>query len=180
MTGTGKIKTVDLVYAALGAALIAVCSWISVPAAVPFTMQTFGVFTVLLSLGPKRGTASVAVYLLLGAVGAPVFAGFGAGPGTLFGATGGYLMGFLFTGLAYWLGLSAFGRGLLRELLSLVAGLLLCYAFGTAWFIFIYTRSAGPVGLTSALGMCVFPFVIPDLLKLVLALLVSRRISGRI
>lgn len=180
MTGTRKVRTVDLIYIALGAALMAVCSWISVPAAVPFTMQTFGIFTVLLSLGPKRGTSSVAAYLLLGAVGAPVFSNFGGGPGALFGATGGYLMGFLFTGLAYMLGTSAFGYGFWSRALSLLVGLLLCYAFGTGWFIFIYTRATGPMGLSRALSLCVLPFMIPDLLKLALALLVSRRISGHI
>ena len=71
-----KFSTRDLCFCAIGAALIAVCAWISIPADVPFTLQTFAIFTVCGLLGGKRGTVSVLVYLLLGAVGAPVFAGF--------------------------------------------------------------------------------------------------------
>ena len=71
-----KLETRDLVLIAQCAAMMTVCSWISVPAAVPFTMQTFGVFMAIGLLGGKRGTAAVAVYLLLGAAGLPVFSGF--------------------------------------------------------------------------------------------------------
>ena len=67
-----KFSTRDLCFCAIGAALIAVCAWISIPADVPFTLQTFAIFTVCGLLGGKRGTVSVLVYLLLGAVGAPV------------------------------------------------------------------------------------------------------------
>ena len=81
---TTKIsRTLDLAYMALGAVVIAVCSWISIPAAVPFTMQTFAVFFVLLFLGGRRGTGSILVYVLLGAVGMPVFAQFTSGLGVL-------------------------------------------------------------------------------------------------
>ena len=64
-----KFSTRDLCFCAIGAALIAVCAWISIPADVPFTLQTFAIFTVCGLLGGKRGTVSVLVYLLLGAVG---------------------------------------------------------------------------------------------------------------
>ena len=94
------MRTQELARAALFAALIAICSWISIPTAVPFTLQTFAVFLALGVLGGKLGTLSVAVYLLLGAVGLPVFAGFQGGLGALLGATGGYLAGFLLTLLA--------------------------------------------------------------------------------
>ena len=94
-------KVLDLVYIAIGAALIAICSWISIPTAVPFTLQTFAVFFVLLALGGERGTLATLVYVLLGAVGVPVFAGFSGGIGILLGSTGGYIIGFLFTGLIY-------------------------------------------------------------------------------
>ena len=89
----------QLAYAAVGAVLIAVCSWISIPAAVPFTLQTFAVFFVLSLLGGKLGTLSILVYILLGAAGIPVFAGFSAGLGVLLGSTGGYIAGFLILGL---------------------------------------------------------------------------------
>ena len=168
-------KTKDLTYTALGAVLIAVCSWISVPAPVPFTLQTFAVFSVLLLLGGRRGTAAVLVYLLLGAAGLPVFSGFRGGLGALLGATGGYLLGFLLTGLVYRLFERFTGRVWLR-VLALVLGLALCYAFGTLWFVQVYARQTGPISVAAALGWCVFPFLLPDGVKLALALLLSRRL----
>lgn len=180
MTKTKSFHVKDLAYTAIGAVLIAVCSWISVPSTVPFTMQTFAVFAVLSILGGKRGTAAIFVYLALGAVGLPVFAQFTAGFGILLGNTGGYLMGFVLTGLIYFAAEKLFGRGLFVEIVALLAGLTACYAFGTAWFMVVYARTQGPVGLMTALGWCVFPFVLPDLLKLALALTVSRRIRDRI
>ena len=170
-------SSTDLVYMALGAVLIALCSWITVPAAVPFTMQTFAVFFVLAALGGARGTASIFVYILLGTVGLPVFSGFTGGAGRLLGNTGGYIVGFLFTGLVYWLVTRLFGKTRVVQLLALAAGLLAVYAFGTAWFLFVYARTSGSVGLAAVLGWCVFPFLGPDLLKLALALYLARRLS---
>ena len=97
-----KSKAYDLVLIALFAALMALCAWVTVPYAVPFTMQTFGVFLALLLLGGKRGTICMAVYLLLGAVGLPVFSGFRGGVGALVGSTGGYLVGFIVSALLMW------------------------------------------------------------------------------
>ena len=88
-----KMRTVDMAYIALFAVVMAVCAWISIPAAVPFTLQTFGVFLAVGLLGGKRGTLAVLIYLLLGAVGIPVFAGFNGGLGYMLGATGGYIVG---------------------------------------------------------------------------------------
>ena len=168
----GSLRTVELVYMAVCVALMAVCSWISIPAPAPlapFTLQTFAVFLVLLLLGGRRGFFTVLGYILLGAVGAPVFAQFMGGAGVVLGTTGGYIIGFLFSALLYW-ALERFldGRGGLTVAV-LAAGLLVCYAFGTAWFMVVYARDAGPVGLGTALMWCVVPFLLPDLVKLGLA-----------
>lgn len=160
---------------ALMAVLIAVCSWISVQTVVPFTLQTFAVFCALELLGGARGTVAVAVYLLLGAAGAPVFAGFTGGLGILLGSTGGYLLGFLLTGLVYWL-FERLGRSLWLRVAALLLGLALCYAFGTLWFVEVYSRANGPLSVMTALSWCVLPFLLPDGLKLVLALLLSARL----
>ena len=96
-----RLRTRDLTYVALCAVLIAVCAWISIPAPVPFTLQTFGIFAALTLLGGRRGCYAVAVYLLLGLVGLPVFAGFQGGAGTLLGVTGGYILGFGAAALIY-------------------------------------------------------------------------------
>lgn len=172
-----QTKTLDIVYTAIGAALIAICSWVSIPLTVPFTLQTFAVFFILSLLGGKRGTAAIAVYLLLGAIGLPVFAEMTAGLGILLGTTGGYLIGFLLTGLIFWAAERLFGSRLWVQIPALVLGLAACYALGTVWFQFVYSRENGAVGLTAVLGWCVFPFVLPDLMKMGLALTVAQRIA---
>lgn len=156
-------------------------AWISVPVPAPlieFTMQTFAIFMALAVLGGRRGTYAVTAYLLLGAVGAPVFAGFRGGLGVMLGATGGYIVGFLVQALLYWAITARLGESLPVKTLACVAGLAVLYTFGTAWYVVFYTRASSPVSILMALGYCVFPFVVPDLLKLGLALALSRRISG--
>lgn len=170
-------KVLDMVYIAISAALIAICSWISIPTAVPFTLQTFAVFFVLLLLGGERGTIATLVYVLLGAVGVPVFAGFSGGIGILLGSTGGYIIGFLFVGLIYILFEKFFKKNIVMKIIALVLGLAVCYAFGTAWFMHVYIKSSGEVGLLTVLGWCVFPFIIPDLIKMALAVVVAKRIE---
>lgn len=170
-------SALDLAHIALFAVLIAVCSWIAVPSAVPFTLQTFAVFLAVGLLGGKRGTVSVLVYLLLGAVGIPVFAGFGAGIGVLLGPTGGYLLGFLISALTYWLITASFGKKLPTRICAMVLGLLVCYAFGTFWFMAVYARTSGPISLVTALSWCVFPFLLPDCAKLALAAVLSGRLA---
>ena len=167
-----RLSTAELVYIAVCAALTAVCSWISVPAIPPlppFTLQTFAVFLVLLLIGGRRGFFAVLTYVLLGAVGLPVFAHFTGGVGILLGTTGGYIIGFVFSALLYWMAEPFLADRPVRRLAALLAALLVCYAFGTAWFMVVYARQSGAVGLGTALGWCVFPFVIPDLVKLALA-----------
>ena len=173
-----KMRTLDMAYIALFAVLIAVCAWISIPATVPFTLQTFGIFLAVGVLGGKRGTLAVLVYLLLGAVGIPVFAGFSGGVGCLLGSTGGYLVGFLFTALVMWAMERLMGKKLWVLALSMLLGLVVCYAFGTVWFMLVYARTTGEIGLLTALGWCVFPYILPDLIKIALALVLCRRLAG--
>ena len=175
-TGHEGIQTKDAAMIAVCAAVMAVCSWISIPAAVPFTMQTFGVFLAVGLLGGRNGTLAVVIYLLLGAAGLPVFSGFTGGIGHLFGATGGYIIGFVFSALLMWLMEHLLGRSLKALVASMIAGLLVCYAFGTAWFMVVYARDSGSIGLITALSWCVFPYIIPDALKILLAAIMTRRL----
>ena len=171
-----SIRTKDIALIALFTALLAVCSWISVPTAIPFTMQTFGVFLTIGLLGGKRGTAAILTYLLLGAVGLPVFSGFTGGIGHILGPTGGYIIGFILTALLMWLAEALMGKSLKVLASSMIAGLIICYAFGTAWFIIVYTKNTGEIGLMTALGWCVFPYIIPDVIKIILAVVLTRRL----
>ncbi len=168
-------KVLRIVRVAVTAALLAVCSWVSIPFPVPITMQTFGVFLALTACGGVEGTLGLLVYIALGAVGVPVFAGFSGGVSALFGPTGGYIFGFLLTGGAKLLFEKLFGRTRL-ELPALALGLLLCYACGTAWFMFIMNSRGGDYTLGSALMTCVVPFILPDAAKLALGSAVGRRL----
>lgn len=178
-----KLRTRDLAVIALFTALMAACAWISVPVPAPFvqfTMQTFALFAALLALGGKRGTYAVSAYLLLGAVGAPVFSNFRGGLGVLLGTTGGYILGFVFTALLYWLVTARMGESLPVRLTACVLGMAAYYAFGTAWYLALTYQAGSPMGLMAALGYCVFPFILPDLAKLGLAALLARRVGSYI
>lgn len=167
----------DLVYIGIFAAIIAVCSWIYIPLTVPFTLQTMGIFTAIGVLGGKRGSLSVFVYILLGMMGVPVFSGMQGGVGVLFGKTGGYIIGFLLAALAMWAMEKAFGNKKYTLPISMLIGLLICYAFGTAWFMVVTASAANAASLLTVLGWCVFPFIIPDLVKIALALFLSKRLK---
>lgn len=176
MTDRSRLR--DLTYMALMAALLGVCAWIALPLGpVVFTMQTFGVFAALGILGGRRGTLTFLLYLALGLAGLPVFSGFTAGIGILLGPTGGYLTGFLLSCLLFW-GITARWGDSLRVLAAaMVLGLVACYAVGTAWFLLVY---GGSDSLGGALALCVAPYLLPDLGKLILALAVTRRVRPHV
>lgn len=165
----------DMTQIALMVVLITVCSWISIPAPVPFTLQTFAVFFALLSLGGRHGMTAICVYLIMGAIGLPVFSGFQGGMGVLAGAYGGYIGGFLVMALLFrFLAEKASEK---RSVAVLVLGLAACYAFGTLWFWVGYAQGQGMIAV---LILCVFPFVLPDLGKLALAVFLARRLKRHI
>ena len=176
---TGRSKTKSLIYTAFFAVVIVICTWIQVPAAVPFTLQTFAVFAATLMLGWKRALAAVAVYVALGVVGLPVFSGFRGGFGALAGPTGGYIVGFFFIPISFLLTSIKPGSKLL-EIGSLIIGLVICYAFGTAWFVVVYAKNGGGISFASALALCVLPYIIPDLAKLALAFFLASKVKKRV
>lgn len=147
-------------------ALMAVCAWIGIPLGdTVFTLQTFAVCLTLGLLGGKWGTVSILCYLLLGAMGAPVFSGFRGGLGAILGPTGGYLWGFLCTGLAYrvWENVG--------KCPAMIAGVLCCYVCGTLWYM-AYTNGGWQVVILQT----VVPYLIPDGCKIALALHLTHRL----
>ncbi len=172
------MKTKNITAVSFFVAAIAICSFMAVP--LPYggyiTMQTFGIFLSLLMLGGARGSLAILVYLLLGAVGAPVFAGFRGGLSCFLEAGGGFLIGFLLIGLAYLL-LERISRGRTSvKIVGLVIGLLLCYFLGTLFFMRLYMANGSPIGFFSALLITVVPYIIPDAIKLYLAFLLWGRL----
>ena len=169
---TKKLKTVDIVYIGIFAALIAVCAWISIPLTVSITLQTLGICLAAGLLGWKRGALTVIVYILLGMVGLPVFTGFKSGIAAVTGQTGGYIVGFIFTALIVGIAVDKLGKKLWSNILFMAIGVLVCYLFGTVWFMIAYK-----VTFVSALSTCVIPFLIPDAVKIVIAAVLVNRLK---
>ena len=172
------MSTRNAAYIAMMAVILCVCSWLTIPFTVPFTMQTFAVYCALLLLGGRRGLLAIGLYILLGLVGLPVFSGFRGGPGHLLGLTGGYIIGFLFTGLGYLLMESKLrGLGFLPRIVLLALDLLPCYLVGTLWFTAVSRLHGSEIGFFSALGLCVVPYILPDRVKVVLAERICARVG---
>lgn len=175
-------KIFNMIITAVFAAIIAVGAITSLSvAAVPFTLQSFAVFLALGTIGWKRGTVSVGVYLLLGLVGAPIFAGFKSGAGVLFGPTGGFLIGFVFMGFAYG-GISFLLKktrlnGLWIKLISFSVSNVVLYVFGCLMFAVLYLKKLDAASFSAAFSACVIPFLIPDFIKIIAAALISHQLE---
>lgn len=165
--------TRNLVLAALFAALTAVCSQIQIPLPmVPINLALFAVHLAGALLGARWGALSLVVYALLGVVGVPVFASFQSGPSVLFGKTGGYILGYILCALLVGL-LSRRWHFSFKGLVgAMVIGVIVCYAFGTAWFMVITGMN-----LITSLTYCVFPFLPGDAIKILLAALLALRLK---
>ena len=171
--------TLEISYIALFSALIAVCTWIAIPlpSGISVTLQTFAVVLCAALLGAKRGVAAVIVYIGVGAAGAPVFTGFRGGIGILGGVTGGYIVGFIFTALIVGIVCEKSGMKTVPAVISMIAGIVVCYIFGTAWFC-IYFKGERTVG--SALLTCVVPYLPFDAVKIALAAFLSKKLYKRV
>ena len=173
-------NTKSLVLASLFAAFIALCAFIQVPSVVPFTLQIMAVFIISGLFKPKTAFLAVLIYLCIGAVGLPVFAGFKGGLGALFGTSGGYLISFLVIPII----MGIFDLTIKHRTLSLILGmttsLFIIYIFGTLWYTFVYALE-GKLNVTfySAFSVCVLPFLIPDIIKIVLSFAVITKLRGK-
>lgn len=148
---------------ALLAAVLCVLAPFAIPVgAVPVTLATLGVYLAAGLLGPKNGTAAVGLYLALGAIGVPVFAGFVGGAQQLLGLTGGYLWGYLPCALLA--GLLARRKGRFALPLAFATGTAVMYLLGTVWYTI---HTGGEPG--SALLICVLPFLPADGVKIAIA-----------
>ncbi|MDE7192657.1 MAG: biotin transporter BioY [Oscillospiraceae bacterium] len=172
-----KVNVRAMVFTAIVAALICVASPFSIPlpGLVPISLGTFAIYLGSALLGGKRATVAVAVFILIGAVGLPVFTGFTGGFGKLLGVTGGYIIGYI--PLAFITGIFAekFNNKVLFMPVGMVLGTITLYAFGTAWFM-IATGS----GLLAALGSCVVPFLIGDGVKIAVATAIAKPLYARL
>ena len=155
-----KLTTYQMAVTALMAAVLCVLGPLSVPiGAIPISLSNFVICLAAWLLGARFGTLSVAIYLAIGLVGVPVFSGYGAGIAKLAGPTGGYLVGYL----------------LLVSAVGLILGDAACYVLGTAWFVFQMKCELG-----YALAVCVYPFIVWDLAKIVVACLLGTLLRKRL
>ncbi len=164
----------QMVLCALFAALMAVCAQISFAVGpVPITLSMLPVFLCAALQKKQYAALTMVVYALMGLVGLPVFSNFGAGPAKLLGATGGYILGYIPCAFVTALLIQRLGRAWWKQALAMVVGLMVCYAFGTAWF--MLTKGTG---LMASLSACVFPFLPGDALKIALAVMLALRLHG--
>ncbi len=164
-----KIK--NMCFAALGAAVICVISPVSVPAgAVPITLSLFAVLLVAGLFPPRLSVVSVLVYVALGAVGVPVFAGFNGGFQVLAGPTGGFILAYIPTAFV----VSAFGHNAVSRGISMVLSTIMCYIVGSIWLSF-----TTDTGFFSAFLATFIPCAIPDALKAVSAFVITTAIRSR-
>ncbi len=188
----GRRALLDLCYIAVFAAVITVCSYISVPVGdIPVTLQTLAVCLTAGLLGWKRGTLCVLAYIFMGICGIPVFADFKNFYALIASPSAGYVVGFIFTAL-----LTGFASDNLKRLggkakrkgavwavqfavllLSMAVGIAVCYFFGTLWYMFIFKGSATTENLQFALTWCVYPYILPDFVKILLAAVLSDRLK---
>lgn len=168
-----KKTTLQITFCALFAALTAVLSQFSIPiGSVPINLATFSFLLAGSILGARYGMISQLLYVLLGAVGLPVFAGFNGGLHVLAGPTGGYIFGYVAGAWLVGFLVNKCGVKIFGLIGSMILGMLLCYTLGTAWFVFL-TKTK----LWAALTMCVFPFLIGDAAKIAAAAILTPRLK---
>lgn len=160
-----KSALFNMTSCALMAALMCVLCPVSIPVGpIPISLSILVILLTVSVLGTWRALVSYTVYLLLGAVGMPVFSGFQGGLAKLAGPTGGYLIGFFAMILVGGVIMELSNRNLIATGGGMLLGVAMDYVLGTAWFVF-QTGST----VAHALEVCVYPFIPFDLAKVVVA-----------
>lgn len=170
------MKTRDLVVCSLFASMTAVLSQISIPLpnGIPLTLQLFAVFLCGVILGAKKGFISTLVYVVLGAIGLPVFAGFTGGFQYIVGYSGGFIISFPL--VAFIIGfVSEKTDNMVLILLSTILGLIVSYTIGTLVFSLVTNAS-----ISASLAACVIPFIFTDLLKCFIATVIGLKLKENI
>lgn len=170
-----RISLKDITITAFFTALISLFSQIAVYIGpIPINFGLLAAFLGAGLLGFRNSLSSVIAFIFLGAIGIPVFAGFSGGLGRLFGPTGGYILGYLPAVAVISILLYKLGKTSLTLCVAMSAGLLITYLCGTVWYVLI-SDSADTV--YSAVTACVLPFIPGDLLKIVTAVILCRRLE---
>ncbi len=164
------MKTIDLCKISIFTVFLIVCSQISIPMVVPFTLQTLAIYLLLSYFNDVRALYSIFLYLLLGLLGFPVFANLSGGINVLFGATGGFLFGFITLGIVY---LILVKFKVTKYIASIIA-LFVLYVVGTVWFSVMYLNELTLNSIQIALGFTVYPFIVFDIIKMYLGIFIGE------
>ena len=171
-TAEKKITIYQITCMAVMAAVMCIAGPLALPIGpVPISLTNLVIYFTVFVLGMKTGTGSFLVYLLLGAVGLPVFSGYAGGFAKIAGPTGGYLVGFVLMALIGGFIMEKCNRKLVPTMLGWVLATVVDYALGTAWFVLVAHCS-----FTYALTVCVVPFIIGDIIKIVIGTLVAVKV----
>ncbi len=167
-----KLKTHDLTVTAIFSAVICILSVITIPVgAVPISLSLFAIMLSAISLDEKKGVLSCFIYLFIGAMGIPVFSGFRGGLHILFGPTGGFIISYIFVALI----MSFTSQKTNKKLTLFISGLLslaVCYLLGSLQYALI-----SKVSFYNSLSVCVYPFVVFDVLKAILAINIGIKLK---
>lgn len=164
----------NLTRIAIMTAVICVLGPLSLPIGpVPISLTPLACFLAVYILGTARGTLAYVIYLLIGLAGVPVLSGFSGGPGKLFGPTGGYLIGFIPMAVIGGIFIHRFYQKLYLQAAGMILGLAVCYLFGTAWLAY-----QANMDFAAAAAVGVYPFVILDLIKIAVAILLGRAVRN--
>lgn len=171
-----KTKIYNMTLTAMMAAVMCILGPLSIPiGAVPISFTNLAIYFAVMLIGTRYGTISYILYMLIGIFGLPVFSGYSGGMGKLAGPTGGYIIGFIFMALisGFFINISKGKKAII--IIGMIIGTIVAYIFGTAWFVF-----AAKCGIIYALTICVFPFIIGDLAKILIAVFVGDSIKKKI
>ena len=172
-----SFTTFQMALIAVMAAITCILGPLSIPipvSPVPISLTNLAIYLTVCLLGWKFGTISYLIYLLIGIAGLPVFSSFSSGFAKLLGPTGGYLIGFIPMAIIAGIVIDKFtNRGI--QILGMIVGTAICYAFGTAWFCLQAGYTVG-----AALAVCVIPFIPADLCKMVIAMIIGPMVRKRL
>lgn len=172
-----KLTTKEMVITAIFSAVFCIIGPITIPIGpIPISLTNLVIYISIYILGAKNAALSYLIYLLLGAVGLPVFSGYAGGFGKLIGVTGGYLAGFILTTIASGIIIDKFYKNKIISVFGMLIGLVIAYAFGTVWFAFLNDSKS----LIEILKLCVIPFIFFDFIKILIAAFIGPVLKSKI
>ena len=170
-----RIKTYNIILCGMMAAILCVLAPMSIPTTIPITLGTFVIFIMTYILTYKYAFISCMIYILLGIIGLPVFSGYQGGIGKVIGPTGGYIAGYLFIALICGYINNRYHTNKVLQIIGMTMSVVICYVLGTLWF--SYQQG---MGIYESFIICVVPFIIGDILKIVVALVVGNVLRKRL